>query len=86
MSDEFLDDESTAPKKSGGQARLVIIGLLAAGLALFIVQNTDSTPVSWLVFEGSAPLWVVIIASAVAGAVLSELIGWMMRRRKRSST
>lgn len=86
MSDELLDDESNAPKKGGGQVRLVIIGLLVAGLALFIVQNTDSTPVSWLVFEGSAPLWVVIIASAVAGAVLSELIGWMMRRRKRKTT
>ena len=86
MSDELLDDESATPKKSGGQVRLLILGLVVAGLAAFIVQNTDSTPVTWLVFEGSAPLWVVIAASAVAGAVLSELVGWMMRRRKRKAT
>jgi uncharacterized integral membrane protein len=83
MSDELLDDETT-PKKRGSQVRLLTLLLLAGGLGLFIVQNTDSTPVSWLVFERSAPLWLVIIASAVAGAVLSELVGWMMRRRKRA--
>ena len=81
MSDELLDDESSAAKKRGGQVRLLILALLAGGLAAFIVQNTDSTPVTWLVFERSAPLWLVIIASAVAGAVLSELVGWSMRRR-----
>ena len=59
------------------------MGLLAAALAAFVVQNTDSTPVTWLVFERSAPLWVVIIASAVAGAALSEAAGWAMRRRRR---
>ena len=82
MSDEILDDEQPA-KKSGGQARLLIVALVAAGLVAFIVQNTDSTPVSWLVFEGSAPLWVVIVAAAAAGAVLSELGGYLMRRRRR---
>ena len=81
MSDAILDDEQ--PAKKGGQARLLIVALVAAGLVAFIVQNTDSTPVSWLVFEGSAPLWVVIVAAAAAGAVLSELGGYLMRRRKR---
>lgn len=85
MSDELLDDESTPSKKGGGQARLLIAGLLVAGLAAFIVQNTESTPVTWLVFERSAPLWVVIVASAAAGALLTELVGWAMRRRRRQA-
>lgn len=85
VSDEMLGDESAATKKRGGQARLIVLGLVVAGLAAFILQNTVSTPVTWLVFEGSAPLWLVIIASAVAGAVLSELVGWLMRRRKRAN-
>ena len=84
MSDDVLDDQPA--KRSGGQVRLLIVGLLVAGLAAFIVQNTDSTPVTWLVFEESAPLWVVIIVSAVAGAVLSEAAGWLMRRRKRQTS
>ncbi len=83
MSDELLDDESTPSKKGGGQVRLLIVALLVAGLAAFIVQNTESTPVTWLVFERSAPLWVVIVTSAAAGALLTELVGWALRRRKR---
>lgn len=82
MSDDILDDQQPE-KKSGGQARLLAVALVAAGLIAFVVQNTDSTPVSWLIFEGSAPLWIVIVAAAVAGAVLSELGGYLMRRRKR---
>ena len=82
MSDEILDDEQPT-KKAGGQARLLLVALVAGGLVAFIVQNTDSTPVNWLIFEGSAPLWIVIVAAAVAGAVLSELGGYLMRRRKR---
>ena len=82
MSDELLDDKASAGK-GGGQGRLIAVALLVAGLAAFIVQNTDSTPVTWLVFERSAPLWVVIIASAVLGAVITELAGWAIRRRRR---
>ena len=63
--------------------QVLVAALVAVGLAAFIVQNTDSTPVTWLVFDGSAPLWIVILAAAVAGAVLSEFGGWMLRRRKR---
>jgi uncharacterized integral membrane protein len=48
----------------------------------FIVQNTDSTPVTWLIFTGTAPVWVVIVLAAVAGAVLSELGGYLIRRRR----
>ena len=82
VSDEVLDDGGSA-SASGNQAKLLIAALVAVGLAAFIVQNTDSTPVTWLVFDGSAPLWIVILAAAVAGAVLSEMGGWMLRRRKR---
>lgn len=81
MTDDLLEDETGGA--GGGQAKLLIAALVAVGLAAFIVQNTDSTPVQWLVFDGSAPLWIVILAAAVAGAVLSELGGLVLRRRKR---
>ncbi len=81
MSDEILDGESSA-KKRGGRERLLAVAIVAAGLGAFVVQNTDSTPVTWLIFSGSAPLWVVIVLAAAAGAVLSELGGYLIRRRK----
>jgi len=62
---------------------IVLAGLIAMALALFIVQNTGSTPVSWLWIDGSAPLWAVVFGSALAGAVLSEALGWMIRRARR---
>jgi uncharacterized integral membrane protein len=81
VSDEVLGGEATA-KKRGARERLLAVAIVAAGLFAFIVQNTDSTPVTWLIFTGSAPLWVVIVLAAVAGAVLSELGGYLIRRRK----
>jgi len=79
-----MDDESVEQtEKRGLPGGLVLAALVAVGLAAFVLQNTDSTPVNWLMFDGSAPLFIVILGSAVAGAVLSEAAGWMIRRRRR---
>lgn len=83
MTEDTLGEGTVESSGSAGQAKLLVAALIAVGLAAFIVQNTDSTPVRWLVFDGEAPLWIVIAAAAVAGAVLSEVAGWMLRRRKR---
>lgn len=83
MNDDTSGENSAEAGGAGGQSKILIAGIVAVGLAAFVVQNTDSTPVRWLVFDGSAPLWMVILAAAVAGAVLSELGGWVLRRRKR---
>jgi len=80
-----MPDESTVDQTSDRSVvGPVIAALLAVGLGLFIIQNTDSTPVSWLWIDGSAPLWVVIFGAALAGAVLSEALGWIVRRARRS--
>jgi len=64
-------------------AGLVGGGVVAAALVAFVVQNTDDVPVNWLFFESDAPLWLVILIAAVAGAVLSEVGGWFLRRARR---
>ncbi len=81
MSDEELIEE--ADKRGGSVAKLVVVAIVAVGLAAFVVQNTTDTPVTWLMFDGSSPLWMVIVVSAVAGAILSEALGWMIRRSRR---
>lgn len=80
-----MTDQHEVEETSGRSiAGLVVAGLIATGLGLFIVQNTDSTPVSWLWIDRSAPLWLVIFIASVAGAVLSEILGWRIRRSKRN--
>lgn len=63
--------------------RIIVVGLIALALILFVVLNGADTEVSWLFFDTNGPLWVVILVSAVLGAVLSEVIGWMVRRKRR---
>lgn len=60
-----------------------LLALLAAGVVAFVVQNTEQIPVQWVFFESDAAVWVVIVVSFVAGALFSQLGGWMLRRRRR---
>ena len=62
---------------------MVIALLVAVLLIVFVVQNDNEVPVTWLFVEVNGPLWAVIIAAAVAGAVLSEVLGWVVRRTRR---
>ena len=63
---------------------LGVIGLAAAAIALlaFVVQNTEDATFNWLFIEITMPLWLALVIAAVLGAVIANLGGWMMRRRK----
>lgn len=62
---------------------MVIAALVLIAFVVFIVQNTDSTQVTWLLFDSNGPLWVLIVVAAVAGAILSEVLTWVIRRSRR---
>ncbi len=64
---------------SGG----VIVGILVAIATVFlIIQNGESAHVDWLWFHGKAPLWLVLIATLIAGAILWELLKLLVRRNR----
>lgn len=77
------------PKPDGKSKKLSIPPGLAAAVLLvvalifFVVQNGDDVAFEWLVFDMTGPLWVLILVSAVAGAVLNEVFGFVRRRRRR---
>ncbi len=79
MAEESVTQESSNRSIVGP----ILAALIAVGLGAFIVQNTETTPVTWLWIDGSAPLWTVIFGAALAGAVLSEALGWILRRARR---
>ena len=62
---------------------LIAAVLVVVALIFFVVQNGDDVAFEWLVFDMTGPLWVVIVVAAVAGAVLSEVLGFLRRRRRR---
>ena len=76
------DDPINQPTAKTGIGKFIGAALVAVALIAFVVQNTDSTPVQWFFIDRSAPLWLIIVVSAVAGAILSEIIGWIVRRRR----
>ncbi|MEO1062015.1 MAG: LapA family protein [Actinomycetota bacterium] len=85
MADDTSSDSGTAAGDTGSRrtiVNLVLLGLVVAGFGAFVVQNTDSAEVSWLLFDGDAALWLVMLASAVAGAVATLLTGVLLRRRR----
>ena len=76
------DEEIIETGRSRLSGRLIAAVIFAAALVVFVVQNTGDTEVTWLFFDSTAPLWLVIVIAAVAGALLSEVAGWIVRRRR----
>ncbi|HEV8296441.1 MAG TPA: hypothetical protein VGQ20_04065 [Acidimicrobiales bacterium] len=62
----------------------VVAAVIAVLLVIFIVQNSERAPVTWLVFDRNPPVWAIIVVSAVAGYLLGQLIEIGFRRRRRN--
>jgi uncharacterized integral membrane protein len=68
-------------RRLGGGA---IASLIGAGLLIvFMLQNTESAQLDFLVWSYSWPLWLVALASAILGAVVWFGLGVMRRHRRR---
>jgi uncharacterized integral membrane protein len=66
-------------------APAVFVLLILAAVAILILSNTETTQLKFAGAEWSAPRWVVLAATFVAGAVVTRLLGWVWRtwRRRR---
>ena len=73
------------PKQGGVSPALIVGGIIAVLLLVFIIQNSNDAEVTWLVTDTKTPLWVVIFVSAVLGYVVGQLIeiGWRRHRSKK---
>lgn len=69
---------------------VVALGVVLVLLIIFIAQNTRTVTVSFLGFEGRAPLAVALLIATVAGLFLAAVAGtlriWQLRRRVRRET
>ena len=65
----------------GGGAIASLTG--AAALIIFMVQNTDDVTVSFLVWEFTWPVWLLILVSALIGSIVWIGLGVLRRHRRR---
>lgn len=86
MTHEF--DQIEEPQGDGGlsarqKINLVLTAVVGIALALLIVQNPDSQDIEWLTVKASLPMWLIILGSALAGAVLA-VVGRLIVSRRRA--
>ena len=70
-------------QSSGGATGLLVgMGVLGVALLAFILQNTESVSFDWLFWSFEAPLWIVLVITALVAFVLGQF-ALMWRRHKR---
>jgi uncharacterized integral membrane protein len=83
-------DPLRGSRTSGIWAAVIGLGLVLLLLVVFIAQNTQTVNVSFLSWEGTAPLSVTLLIAAVAGLFLAVAAGTLrilqLRRRVRRDT
>ena len=74
-------------KTSGAWLSVAALGLVLLLLIVFILQNTQSVEISFLGWDGHAPLAIALLVAAVAGLFLALVAGSLriiqLRRRVR---
>lgn len=79
------DDPLRGSRTSGFYAAIVGLGVLLVLLIIFIAQNTDTTTVRFLSFEGETPVAVAMLIATTAGILLTATAGSLriiqLRRR-----
>lgn len=77
------DDAKRNGVAFGGGA--IASGSGVAALLVFILQNTDDVAVTFLFWDFTWPVWLLIIVSALLGAAIWLGLGIMRRRRRRKA-
>jgi len=77
------DEQRAASGRSGPSLFLILFLIVAAGTAVFIVQNGEPVATEFLWFDRMPKLWVAIVISIGLGILLDRLIlGWWRRSRR----
>jgi uncharacterized integral membrane protein len=77
--------DSTSPQAEGRRlSGGAIASLTGVGLLLiFMIQNTESVQLDFLIWSFTWPLWLLTMASALLGALVWFGVGVMRRHRRR---
>ena len=73
----------TADKGTGVTPLMILLGLVSVLFVVFLAQNTDTIPIEFLWFEGEPPLFVVLLVTMTATALVTLGVAGVWRRRRR---
>jgi len=81
------DDASEVARGKAGPGKgfppwLIAVIIVAVVSLLFIMQNRTRVKVDFIVFDGQARTWVVILISMALGALLAEVVRLAIKRRR----
>ena len=62
---------------------LALGAVVTVAIVLLIIQNGRSARLNWLAFHFGSPLWIMLLLTAAAGAVVWELVKATSRRARR---
>jgi uncharacterized integral membrane protein len=77
-------EDRDAAKERGllGGGAIAALGGLGL-LVVFMIQNTEDVTVNFLFFEFTWPLWLIVLVSALVGALVWFGLGVVRRHRRR---
>ena len=76
-------EQQPQPVEKGLSAGAIASVLGAGVLLIFMLQNRDEIRVNFLFWHARLPLWFVILASALLGAIVWLGLGVLRRHRRR---
>lgn len=63
--------------------KFIILGVIAVLLLVFVFQNTAKVSFSFLFFDFTWPMWLMLLITLLIGFVVGFLTSAMLRRRRR---
>lgn len=85
MNQQPSNEPYTGGGGSGISPRIVVGGVIAVLLLIFVIQNRDSTQLDFLVFSFSAPLWLILVIMVVLGMLLKDVVVGAVRKARGKS-
>jgi uncharacterized integral membrane protein len=81
MSDDIAEHAGAVHRHDFAQLlRWLFIAAIVVALVVVAMDNRTDVRVGYAVGEAKAPIWIMMIAAAVAGII----IGWLVRHRPRN--
>ena len=82
---QWQQDNVNDPMQSSMQVRpaAIVASIVFILAVIFIVQNTETLMVEFLMFDIEMPLWLLMVMMLVAGALIGQAAVWYRARNKR---